>query len=186
MKYLSSETPSSGFGLGATGVGQDTAYGLALCAGDATPSECTSCVANITNNILTLCARSKGAVLWSSLCMLRYLDEYFFGQTDDQMLSFITDGKNASDPVSFTQSATKWMNSLAKLASETSKMYAARSVSLGRSETLHIMAQCTRDLSIINCGECLRDMATILPICCAGKRGAEYLRASCIGAYYTT
>ncbi|KAB1207408.1 Cysteine-rich repeat secretory protein 38 [Morella rubra] len=185
MNYLMKETPPTGFGLGSKGEGQDTTHGLALCVGDISPINCMSCLTNATNEIRSLCPKSKGAVIWHSFCLLKYSDENFFGQIDMQIHSKIIDKENASDPISFSQKTTSFLMQLANNASVAPKMQVKSSMRVGESEVVGSIAACTRDLSSVDCAKCLRNSIAELPKCCAGKRAASVYSASCVTAYET-
>lgn len=84
MSYLTSyETPPLGFTLGSKGHGQDRTYGLALCPGDTSVTNCMSCIADVTSKILTLCPNTRGAIMWNKFCMLKYFDKDFFGRIEN-------------------------------------------------------------------------------------------------------
>ncbi|KAJ1418108.1 Gnk2-homologous domain [Sesbania bispinosa] len=56
------KTPSTGFGMGSVGqYPNQQAYGLALCRGDVSPSECKTCVYEATKEIRNSCPYNKGA-----------------------------------------------------------------------------------------------------------------------------
>ncbi|XP_059429017.1 cysteine-rich repeat secretory protein 38-like [Corylus avellana] len=183
MNYLSYETPPTGFCLGSRGHGLDRAYGLAICAGDANPSDCANCLSNDTNEIRTLCPDSKRAVIWHGLCTLKYSDEDFFGQVNSQLRYLLTDSQNASDPVSFGQKTNDLISKLVEIAYVIPRTYVTNTVRLGASETLELTAQCSTDLSGTDCKRCLTNSAVELQNCCAGKKGATVYSASCAVAY---
>ncbi|KAB1227328.1 Cysteine-rich repeat secretory protein 38 [Morella rubra] len=183
MNNLTKETPPTGFGLGSKGQGQDTTYGLALCFGYISPKDCMSCLTNARNEIHPLCPYSKGAVVWYSFCLLKYSNENFFGQIDKQIHSRITENENVSDPVSFSQKTNSFLMQLANNASVAPKMQAERSISFGEKDVIDMIAACTRDLSSVDCAECLRNCIAEFPKCCAGKKGAYCYSASCVAGY---
>ncbi|KAB1227331.1 Cysteine-rich repeat secretory protein 38 [Morella rubra] len=185
MNYLMKDTPPTGFGLGSKGQGQDTTHGLALCVGDISPINCMSCLTNATNEIRSLCPYSKGAVIWRSFCLLKYSDENFFGQIDKQIHSKVIDKENVSDPVSFSQTTNSFLMQLVNNASVAPKMQAKSSMRFGESKVVGSIAVCTRDLSSVDCAQCLRKSIEELPKCCAGKRAASVYSASCVMAYGT-
>ncbi|GKV25978.1 hypothetical protein SLEP1_g35348 [Rubroshorea leprosula] len=46
-------------------------------------------------------------------------------------------------------------------------------------DTIYALAQCTPDLSQLQCTSCLDDSITHIPICCNGKRGGRVVGRSC-------
>ncbi|KAJ7981335.1 Cysteine-rich repeat secretory protein [Quillaja saponaria] len=62
LSYLVYETPSTGFGMGSKGGGQNRAYGSALCRADVPQVNCTDCLVQAINDIGSLCWPNKGAV----------------------------------------------------------------------------------------------------------------------------
>lgn len=80
--YLSIQTPPSGFGLGTIGQTPNQAYGLALCRGDVSTSDCKTCVVEAGSEIRKRCPNNKGAIIWYDNCLVKYSNEEFFGQID--------------------------------------------------------------------------------------------------------
>ncbi|KAE8037510.1 hypothetical protein FH972_010096 [Carpinus fangiana] len=183
MNYLSYETLPTGFCLGSRGHGLDRTYGLAICAGDTSPSDCANCLSNATEEICTHCPDRKRAVIWHDLCTLKYSGEDFFGQVDTQLRYLLTDSENASDPVSFGQKTNDLISKLVEIAYVIPRTYGTSTVRLGASETLELTAQCRRDLSGTDCKRCLTNSVVELQNCCAGKKGATVYSASCAVAY---
>ena len=87
--------------------------------------------------------------------------------------------QNVSEPKIFNQKTTKeLLRQLAKEASFTTKKYAVGELKLGESTKLYGLAQCTWDLSTIECLQCLDDAIGQLPSCCDGKGGRVVDRKS--------
>ncbi|KAF2285008.1 hypothetical protein GH714_034684 [Hevea brasiliensis] len=57
------QTPQSGFGFGSSGQNPDQAYGLALCRGDVSSSDCKTCVAEASGEIRKRCPYNKAAII---------------------------------------------------------------------------------------------------------------------------
>ncbi|CAK7355391.1 unnamed protein product [Dovyalis caffra] len=71
---------NEGFALGSLGQNnQDRPYGLVLCRGDVSYSDCRTFVANATREIHKLCPDSKAAILAYDNCLLKYSNKDFFG-----------------------------------------------------------------------------------------------------------
>ncbi|KAM7275233.1 hypothetical protein ACFE04_017099 [Oxalis oulophora] len=60
---LECKTPSSGFSSDFTGHNPDKSYGLALCRGDVSKSDCKTCVTNATAEITKRCPNEKSAII---------------------------------------------------------------------------------------------------------------------------
>ncbi|KAF8043206.1 hypothetical protein BT93_A1525 [Corymbia citriodora subsp. variegata] len=177
--FLYTKTPSSGFGLGSIGQYPDQVYGLALCRGDVSPSDCKACVANAGAAIRRRCPRSKGAIMWYDECMFKYLDAEFFGQIDNANRFSFYNINNVSDPAAFNGEVRGLLTGLVEEAYSVSKLYATGEVGLEDKMKLYGLVQCTRDLSATKCKECLEGAIGKLPSCCDGKEGGRVLGGSC-------
>ncbi|KAK9942730.1 hypothetical protein M0R45_008380 [Rubus argutus] len=61
---LQTKVPPTGFGLASTGQGEKKANGLALCRGDVSSKDCTTCVVDASKDIREFCPNSQGAIIW--------------------------------------------------------------------------------------------------------------------------
>ncbi|KAJ6860129.1 hypothetical protein NC651_036468 [Populus alba x Populus x berolinensis] len=178
--------PVEGFALGSLGQNnQDRPYGLVLCRGDVSSSDCRICAANATREIRKRCPNSEGAIIAYDNCLLKYSDSYFFGQIDDQNKLYMWNVNNVSNPVLFNEKTTELLSQLADKASyNSSKLYAAGEMDLPEgSMKLYGMAQCTRDLSSVDCKKCLDGAIGELPRVAYGKEGARVVGGSCMVIY---
>nr|TKS02847.1 hypothetical protein D5086_0000158960 [Populus alba] len=72
MASLYQLAPVEGFALGSLGQSnQDRPYGLVLCRGDVSSSDCRACAANATREIRKRCPNSKGAIIAYDNCLLK-------------------------------------------------------------------------------------------------------------------
>ncbi|KAJ7981327.1 Cysteine-rich repeat secretory protein [Quillaja saponaria] len=179
LSYLVYETPSTGFGMGSKGEGQNRAYGSALCRADVPQVNCTDCLVQAINDIGSLCWPNKGAVAWYKYCQLKYSSSDHFGVIDHSNWHVNYGAENVSEPTSFSQKTTNLLSSLAEEASMSSKMSAIGNVELYGSEKLYGLVQCTRDLSSMACKECLTRSISALPNCCSGKKSVRIYGGSC-------
>ncbi|CAJ1956376.1 unnamed protein product [Sphenostylis stenocarpa] len=174
------KTPSTGFGVASVGQDQNQkAYGLALCRGDVSASDCKTCVSEAPKEILDRCPYNKGAIIWYDYCMFKYLDSDFFGQIDYSNRFYMWNLNNVSDPASFNYKTRELLSQLAQKAYVNNKLYASGELKLENSETLYGLTQCTRDLSSDDCKKCLDDAINELPNCCDGKEGGRVVSGSC-------
>ncbi|XP_030462478.1 cysteine-rich repeat secretory protein 38-like [Syzygium oleosum] len=177
--FLYTKTPSSGFGHGSIGQYPDQVYGLALCRGDQSASDCKACVADAGAEIRRRCPRNKGAVMWFDECMFKYLDTDFFGQIDNANRFSFYNINNVSDPEAFNSKVTGLLTGLVEEAYTVPKLYATGEMGLEDKMKLYGLVQCTRDLSATECKECLEGAIGKLPSCCDGKEGGRVLGGSC-------
>ncbi|CAK7355389.1 unnamed protein product, partial [Dovyalis caffra] len=174
---------NKGFALGSLGQNnQDRPYGLVLCRGDISSSACRICVANATREIRKRCPNSKAAILAYDNCLLKYANKDFFGQIDNGSKIYMWNVENVSNPVVFNQKTEELLSQLANKASynSTKKYYAAGEMDLEGSKKLYGMAQCTRDLSSVDCKKCLDGAIGELQSLAYGKEGGRVIGGSCM------
>ncbi|KAK3445958.1 hypothetical protein EUGRSUZ_A01729 [Eucalyptus grandis] len=181
--FLYTKTPSSGFGLGSIGQYQDQVYGLALCRGDTSPSDCKACVADAGAEIRRRCPHNKGAIIWYDNCMFKYLDTEFFGQIDNANKFYMWNVNNVSHPEAFNGRVRGLLTGLVEEAYTVPKLYATGEMGLEDKTKLYGLVQCTRDLSATECKECLEGAIGELPSCCDGKEGGRVVGGSCNFVY---
>ncbi|KAJ9176949.1 hypothetical protein P3X46_012208 [Hevea brasiliensis] len=173
------QTPQSGFGFGSSGQNPDQSYGLALCRGDVSSSDCKTCVAEASGEIRKRCPYNKAAIIWYDYCLFKYSDKKFFGQIDNRNKFYMWNVRVVSDPDSFNQKTKELLTQLAKEAYATPKLYVSGDSKLGESDKLYGLVQCTRDLSNADCQKCLNGIIGELPSCCDGKEGGRVVSGSC-------
>ena len=178
---LNYQTPPLGFGLGSVGWYPYQTYGLALCRGDIAAADCKACVNEASNEIHKRCPYDKGAIIWYDNCLLKYSNKDFLGQIDNENWFYLLNVQNVSEPTIFNQKTRELLSQLAKNASFTVKKYAVGELKLGLGEStkLYGLAQCTWDLSTIECFQCLYNAIDQLPSCCDGKQGGRVVGGSC-------
>lgn len=181
ISLLTYKTPPTGFSVGSVGQAQaQKAYGLALCRGDVSSSDCKTCVSEAPTEILKRCPYNKGGIIWYDNCMFKYLDTEFFGHIDEGNRFYMWNLKNVSDPNTFNSKTKELLSQLAKEAYvDANKMFASGETKLDESTTLYGLTQCTRDLSSDDCKKCLDDAISELPNCCDGKEGGRVVGGSC-------
>ncbi|KAM7492324.1 hypothetical protein LguiA_035245 [Lonicera macranthoides] len=173
------KTPPTGFGLTSTGHHQAKAFGLSLCRGDVSPTNCKSCVADASSQIRTHCPNSKEAVIWYDNCLLKYSNTDFFGKVDQRTRFYMLNLQNVSDYENFNARTKELLSGLAKEASGTPKMYASGETDVVVAKKVYGMVQCTRDVSRVDCRKCLDGAISQLPSCCNGKEGGRVVGATC-------
>lgn len=179
MSYLDSKTPVTGFGSGSIlGLNQNQIYGLALCRGDLSATDCKACVDLASMELERLC-QSTEAIIWYDHCELKYSDLAFLGKIDQQHWFYFVEPTNVSNPVYFNDKVLELLTNLTVKAYVSPKMYAAGTLGIGNSTTLHGMVQCTRDLSHADCKSCLSEAINFIPQYLYGKQGGKQVGGSC-------
>ncbi|XAR65596.1 Non-specific serine/threonine protein kinase [Bertholletia excelsa] len=161
----------------------DVAYGFFLCRGDISPTVCQDCVSVAIGNVSRDCPNSKEAILWYDQCMLRFSNQSIFSRSDQMVGQTIPDSHNASDVNEFNGVVEAVMDDLRTRASssESEKKFATGQKNLPSqavvgASTLFGLAQCTPDLTDLDCFQCLQDAVVRLPF---GSRGGVALFPSC-------
>ncbi|XP_042520960.1 cysteine-rich repeat secretory protein 38-like [Macadamia integrifolia] len=179
MDSLYYSVPPTGFGLDSVGKDPNRVYGLGLCRGDVSSSDCKSCIADANPELRKRCPNDKEAIIWYDYCLLKYSYDDFFGEIDTKYIFYMWNTQNVSDPTTFNSKVRELLNQIATQAYHTSKLYATGELVLGGSEKLYGLVQCTRDLSSASCKKCLDSAISDLPYCCDGKRGGRVVGGSC-------
>ncbi|KAB2603226.1 cysteine-rich repeat secretory protein 38-like [Pyrus ussuriensis x Pyrus communis] len=118
---------------------------------------------SIPLGLLVRCPSRKGAIIWYDHCLLKYSDVSFFGQIDTNNRFYLYN-------VQEVENGTVFNKKVKELLSE---------VPLDTFTTLYGLAQCTRDLSGVDCKKCLDSAIGELPNCCNAKRGGRAVGGSC-------
>ncbi|XP_050204782.1 cysteine-rich repeat secretory protein 38-like [Mercurialis annua] len=177
---LNLQVPKQGFGFGSSGQDPDQVYGLGLCRGDVSSSDCKNCVADASSEIRKRCPTNKAAIIWYDNCLYKYSDEKFFGQIDNRNRFYMWNVRVVNNSAQFNEDVKELLNELADEAYATPKLYKT-----GESEIedpknkLYGLVQCTRDLSNGDCKKCLDGIIGELGSCCDGKKGGRVVGGSC-------
>ncbi|ESW12016.1 hypothetical protein PHAVU_008G077600 [Phaseolus vulgaris] len=160
----------------------DTVYGLFMCRGDLLPDACKDCVANANQTLSsdTNCSLSKSGLIWYAECMVRYSNLSFFSTVDTTPGYYVWNVANISSNSSiFNSLLDNTMKETADEAAISSKRYSAKQANLSENQTLYCLTQCTQDLSLQQCSDCLGEAISRIPACCDGKIGGRVLFPSC-------
>ena len=178
-----------GFYNFSAGESPDKVYAIALCTGDASPSECRSCINESRYDLLQACPNQKEAINWAwhKKCLIRYSYKSIFNklETDPQRASVRVD--NFTDVAASNNVLRPLLDSLRKRAAggnSTSK-FALQSVPAPHLQTIYSLLQCTPDLSELECNTCLQDVQddTVAPF--YEKQGGIFVAPSCVLRYET-
>ncbi|KAL3615182.1 hypothetical protein CASFOL_040843 [Castilleja foliolosa] len=155
----------------------DSAYGHALCRGDLSPDECHACAQNASNTLIdtTHCPDSRSAIIYRAHCMVKYMDDDFLGKPDfgNAFIMTSTESWESGVSISTTRNLMVSLNS----AINSVMYYASMTSTYPYSNlTLQGMVQCTGDVNITDCNECLRSAIFNLDFF---DQGARVLKGSC-------
>lgn len=156
-------------------------YGLFLCRGDVSSTNCQNCVRNAIKEIRSRCSSNKTAVIWYDECMIRYSNSSFFGvaQTFPKLFMWNLDN-TTSGPDKPDVDALTLMYSLISNAVKSDMLFKADELPAdNESQRRYGLVQCTRDLNSSACSNCLGRLMEDIKTCCEGKKGWRILAASC-------
>ncbi|MQM19190.1 hypothetical protein Taro_052189, partial [Colocasia esculenta] len=187
LKTLLSSLPASGYtsgySNGTAGSVPDRVYGLVLCRGDVSASDCRSCLDTAAQEVLQVCPSKRSTVVWYDYCMLRYSDRRFFSVPDDVLKSPMWNTQNLTEVTQFNEQLNLLMARLVLYAAHnrSARMFATGVADYVDPETPKIygLVQCTMDQSAGDCDTCLTGLISEMPSWAFGKKGARYLKATC-------
>lgn len=184
LAELVSETAKTGYIATSYGKDQDKVFGLAQCRGDVGSKDCASCIQDAAKQIRQRCVNQADARIWYDYCFLRYNKENFIGKVDTSFGIFYYNVENVTDPGSFNKELGALMDKIR------SQAVVRKNEGLGKGETilspfvtLYALVQCTRDLSQIDCAQCLAIAVGNFPNFCNNKKGCRVLYSSCYVRY---
>ncbi|KHN24392.1 Cysteine-rich receptor-like protein kinase 5 [Glycine soja] len=157
----------------------DSVFGLFMCRGDVPPQLCQHCVQSATQQLSSLCSLSIEAVIWYEECTVRYSNRSFFSTVDTTLAYALLNTANVSNQESFMSLLFSTINKTADEAAKDDKKFATSQTSISEFQSLYCLAQCTPDLSPLDCRSCLSQVIGDLPWCCEGKPGGRVLCPSC-------
>ncbi|KAK3418203.1 hypothetical protein EUGRSUZ_H04149 [Eucalyptus grandis] len=109
--------------------------------------------------------------------MLRHDNSSFFSAMDLRPALMVQHSGNITDPTAFAQVLAKTLDKIATRASNgTGKKFAVEEVIMTSLRRLYTLAQCTPDLTALDCNSCLRAMISNLP---KGRKGGRSFTLSC-------
>ncbi|XP_040382251.1 cysteine-rich receptor-like protein kinase 10 [Oryza brachyantha] len=194
----SSATAPTLFASGSLGSAPDTVYGLLLCRGDLSSSDCADCGTNVWRDAGPTCNRTKGAILVYNQCYAQFSDkgDFLASTNNSGKYSLLVSGTNISstDVAGYDRAVTELLNATVRYAAESSPRLFATGQRVGTDpgfRNIYSMAQCSRDLTAAQCRTCLDDLVgrwwQTFPLNGEGARFAGprcYLRSE-LGSFYT-
>ncbi|KAH7517627.1 hypothetical protein FEM48_Zijuj09G0084800 [Ziziphus jujuba var. spinosa] len=184
LAKLVSNIASNGYVTTSYGKDPNQVYGLAQCRGDVDTKDCSACIQDAANQIRQRCPNEADARIWYDYCFLRYNTKNFIGEIDTSYGIFYYNINNVSDPESFKKALGNLVDKVRAQAVET------KNEGLGKGETklsefvtLYALAQCTRDLSKIDCAQCVAIAVGSFETICRDRQGCRVLYSSCYVRY---
>ncbi|KAK8618324.1 hypothetical protein V6N13_132318 [Hibiscus sabdariffa] len=168
-----------GFYNTTSGRGADLMYGIFLCRGDFSTSVCQACVTFAAGDISRRCPVEITAVIWYDECLLRYSNQSMFSSVAEAPAIILANTQNITGQDRFSQLLQATMDDTASEAANASagaKSFAIQEANFSSFQTLYTLAQCTPDLSSVDCYRCLQFAIGNLP---SGVRGGRLLSPSC-------
>ncbi|PON51951.1 Gnk2-like domain containing protein [Trema orientale] len=172
LGYFNYKLARNDFVLGSKGHGPDQARGYAHCYYGVSAKDCQTCNHKTANEILEKCPYSKEAIMIYENCVLKYSNMSFFGKVDNYQISLVFAGsENASSPAEFDGKKMQLLSTISDQVSWKPRL-ASTGESIDGSPELYGLAQCTKDLSSLDCKKCLDGAYSEIQACCSGKLGA--------------
>ncbi|PQM36923.1 cysteine-rich receptor-like protein kinase 26 [Prunus yedoensis var. nudiflora] len=174
----------NGFYNSSRGQNSDRVYAIGLCRGDVKSDVCGKCLTDAIYVLPDSCPNQKEAIGWYDNCMLRYSNRSLYGLLETSPRYWWWNPQNVSSTNldAFNQKLKALINGLtSKAAGGGDLKFAVGTASVGESSnvTIYGLAQCTPDLSEVNCTDCLDDALGDIPKCCSGKVGGRVITPSC-------
>ena len=172
----------NGFYKTTAGKNSNKVYGLVQCRGDKSGNSCAGCTNNSITVALHDCPKSKEVWVWFRWCFLHYSTEDFFGVMVDNSVALMNE--TDYDDLAVISNGLSFMSGLASTAPKQPLMFQTAVMDVGQSGKRYGMAQCTRDISSIDCGKCLDAQLVTLRTILGSKRGWEIYGSSCFMWYH--
>ncbi|KAL8034942.1 hypothetical protein ABFX02_12G064000 [Erythranthe guttata] len=151
----------------------DVVYGLFQCRGDLSPSDCRSCTADAVSRIGTYCVGTSGGALQLDGCFIKYDNVSFLGAQDKAVVSSKCGPSIGYDSDLLTRRD-------AVLAYLTGGGHYFR---VGGSGRVQGMVQCTMDLSMGECQDCLSEAIQRLKTECGTSNSGDVFLGKCYARY---
>nr|POE83466.1 cysteine-rich repeat secretory protein 55 [Quercus suber] len=184
LAEMVSKTPSNGFIATSYGKNQYRVFGLAQCRGDVSTTDCSSCIQDAAKQIRQRCPNQVDARIWYDFCFLRYNTINFIGEIDTYNGLIYGNVEYVSDPDTFNKELETLSDQIRAQAVET------RNEGLGKGKTklstfvtLYALVQCTRDLALVDCAQCLAIAAGNFEKIFKNRTGCRILYSSCYVRY---
>lgn len=155
---------------------QDTVYGLYQCRGDTSMPDCATCVARSVSQIGGLCPRASGGALQLEGCFVKYDNMSFIGVKDKSVVM-----KKCGPSIGYQTDVMNRRDAVLGSLGGAGGLYR-----VGGSEDVQGVAQCTGDLSVSGCQDCLSEAIGRLKSDCGGAVFGDMFLGKCYARYSTS
>ena len=160
------------FASGSAGAGAGAVYGLVLCRGDVSASDCFDCGTRAGQDVQRVCNRTRDAALVYNQCYVRVAGADFLASPNNTGMVPLISGTSIPsgvDVAAYDAAVTRLLNATARYAvdgsppssSSSPRLYFATGQLVGldpRVPNIWSMAQCAGDLTPAQCRGCLGDL----------------------------
>lgn len=174
-----------GFYNASYGEDPDRVYAKGLCRGDVTPHDCVTCLDNSRFLLLKQCPHQKRVAGGYDECMLHYSYRAVLGYYDSDFRVYLRNETKVTDWDEYSYVLKMLLSRLTVKAATTdsslNRKFAsgnATSLSLS-SQTIYAAVQCTPDLTVAQCSDCLDGAISEIPKCCNNKLGGVVIKFTC-------
>ncbi|XP_076945769.1 cysteine-rich receptor-like protein kinase 15 [Bidens hawaiensis] len=176
-------TTNNGYGFYnlSTGQGNDTVNSVALCRGDVNPDVCRSCLNDSIVKLPQVCPNQKEAIGYYDYCLVKYSNEIILRSTRIKIYVALGNPQNATNIDRFNGALRPLLRNLRGNASAGGSLrkFASGSTNGPDLSTIYGLAQCTPDLSDMQCDTCLEDAIRQISNMYYGRIGARMLLPMC-------
>ncbi|ONI34226.1 hypothetical protein PRUPE_1G469300 [Prunus persica] len=189
LSSLLSNSNGYGFYNSSRGQNSETVYAIGLCRGDAKSDVCGKCLSDAAYVLPEACPNQKEAIGFYRRCMLRYSNRSMFGLVEVNPAFSVRKVKNVSSTNldAFNREVSALLNALTSEAAGRGDLlkFAVGNASVGANSnvTIYGLAQCTPELSEIECTNCFNVSLGAIRTCCSGSMGARVATPSCTIRY---
>ncbi|XP_045787092.1 cysteine-rich receptor-like protein kinase 29 isoform X2 [Trifolium pratense] len=185
LSNLSSNTEIN-YGFYNFSYGQNTnkVNAIGLCRGDVKPDVCRNCLNDSRVLLTRLCPNQKEAIGWYDNCMLRYSNRSIFGIMEQFPWFDLSNPNIVTEVDQFNRVLGNLMKKLKEKAASSNDArvkYATGNESDANLnfQTIYGLVQCTPDLSLQECMDCLNGAISYITSCCSNKFGGRVVKPSC-------
>lgn len=184
LPVLVFRTALTGFATVTYGKGQDKVYGLAQCRGDVSSKDCFSCIQDAAKQIREVCPDQADARIWFDYCFLRYDNINFLGKVDTDFSIVYFNVEEATEFEDFHDELAALTDQIrAEAVFPGNRGLGKGEKKLSRFVKLYALVQCIRDLSRIDCAQCLAIAIGNFPDFCDDRKGCRIFYSSCYVRY---
>lgn len=169
------------------GQNSDQVYATGLCRGDITTATCRNCLNDIGSFVLKQCPNQQEAVGLYDKCVLHYSYRSIFGYDSYEYtfeVYYVPLKTNITNWDEYSDVLTKLLQRLKVKASSNDsvpnrKFAAGKAVSFVHNETIYAVVQCSPDVRVAECNDCLNGAILDIPKYCDKKSDCALIKFSC-------